>query len=141
MIRAVLDANVLVSALINPEGISGRIVRALVSDRAFVCVTSPALSEELERCLFYPRVRKYIKGSDDEIRAWGISFTLVSDIVEPETPLHVVDADPDDNKYPEAALEGGVEFVVSGDSHLLDVEEYEGVRIVTPRAFLKILSS
>jgi len=140
MIRAVLDANVLASALINSKGISERIVRALVSDRAFASVTSPALTEEVERCLFYPKVRKYVKGSDDEIRAWVISFTLVSDIVEPDIEVDAVKADPDDNKYLEAALEGGADYVVSGDSHLLDMKEYEGIRIVTPRAFLKALN-
>jgi predicted nucleic acid-binding protein len=44
-----------------------------------------------------------------------------------------VSADPDDDKYVAAAVEGRPAFVVSGDPDLLDVGAHEGVRIVTPR--------
>jgi uncharacterized protein len=50
-----------------------------------------------------------------------------------------VSEDPDDNKYVAAAIEGSATFVVSGDPHLLDVNEYQGVRMITPRAFLDFL--
>lgn len=36
-------------------------------------------------------------------------------------------------------MEGGAKFVVTGDSHLLEVREYEGTKIVTAREFLKAL--
>lgn len=43
---------------------------------------------------------------------------------------------PKDRKYIEAAVEGLVQFVVSGDKHLLSLKSYENIRIVTPRLFL-----
>ena len=36
-------------------------------------------------------------------------------------------------------LEGRAAFLVTGDQHVLSLGEYEGVRIVTPAGFLKIL--
>ncbi len=53
--------------------------------------------------------------------------------------IHAVAADPDDNKYIEAAVEGLAQFVVTGDKHLLSLTSYENIRIVTPRAFLNLL--
>ena len=40
-----------------------------------------------------------------------------------------------------AAVEGRAAFLVTGDPHLLAVTEYEGVRIMNPRAFLELLGS
>jgi len=43
---------------------------------------------------------------------------------------------PDDDKYLAAAIAGRAAFVVTGDQQFVAVEQYEGVGIVTPRAFL-----
>jgi hypothetical protein len=43
-----------------------------------------------------------------------------------------VSKDPDDHKYIAAATEGRAVFVVAGDSDLLDLKEYDGIRIVSP---------
>jgi len=140
MIKAVLNANVLASALINSSGPSGQIVRSLAEEGTFTLVTSPSLSEEIERVVFYPRVRKYIHASDEEVRQWVVSLNIIAEIVTPTIDVSAVTADPDDDKYVEAALEGHADFIVSGDSHLLSLESYEGIRIVTPRQFLDILT-
>jgi len=139
VLRAVLDANVLASALIRPQGPPGQIVTRFLEDHAFVLVVSAPILEELRRCLSYPRVRKYMTVTDEELDLWVTALGLIADSVEGAASLSAVVADPDDNKYLVAALEGRADFVVSGDRHLLDLGEYEGVRIITPRAFLPML--
>lgn len=49
-----------------------------------------------------------------------------------------ISADPDDDKYVAAAIEGRSAFVVSEDSDLLKIGEHEGVRFVTPRRTLSM---
>ena len=141
MLRAVLDANVLVSALIRPTGPPGQIVIRLLEGRAFELITSPAILNEVRRSLTYPRVRKYLIASDDELDLWVASLELIADTVEGRLRIKAVVEDPDDDKYIVAALEGRAQFIVSGDAHLLVLKAYEGVRIVTPRAFLDVLKS
>jgi len=54
--------------------------------------------------------------------------------------MHLADdkeADPDDDKFIESALNAKASFVASGDRHLLDIGRYEGIRIVTPAEFLQ----
>lgn len=53
--------------------------------------------------------------------------------------MAVVAADPEDDKYVGAAMEGRATHVVSGDRHLLDIGKYEGIRVLPPRAFLDVL--
>jgi putative PIN family toxin of toxin-antitoxin system len=56
--RAVLDANVYVSAFVRPEGPPGHIVERLLQDQAFEVVLSTAIVDEVPQALAYPKVRK-----------------------------------------------------------------------------------
>ena len=137
--RAVLDANVLVSARIRPEGPPGRIVEAFVRERRFDLVVSPATLDELRRVLGYPRLRKSLGLSKPEMDAWVGALGALATIVEGPVLRPVVAADPGDDIYIAAAIDGLAEFIVSGDRHLLDLREHEGIRIVKPREFLSVL--
>jgi putative PIN family toxin of toxin-antitoxin system len=139
VLRAVLDANVLVSALIRPKGPPGQIVVRLLRDRAFTPVTSPAILTEVRRSLAYPRVRKHLIASDEDLDLWVASLALVGEPVEGRLRIAVVAEDPADDKYIIAALEGRAQFIVTGDTHLVALKTYEGVRMVTPRVFLGLL--
>lgn len=139
MVRAVLDANVLVSALIRPKGPPGQIVVRLLRDRSFTLVTSPAILTEVRRSLAYPRVRKHLIASDEDLDLWVAALGLVGEPVEGRLRIAAVAEDPEDDKYIAAALEGRAQFIVTGDAHLLALTTYEGVRMVTPRVFLALL--
>lgn len=139
MLRAVLDANVIISALIQPKGASGRILTSLLERNSFELIVSPAILAEIRRSLTYPKVRKYIKSSDADLDLWVASLELIAQPMDGNLRIHAVAADPDDNKYIEAAVEGLAQFVVSGDKHLLSLKSYENIRIVTPRVFLDVL--
>lgn len=140
MLRAVLDANVVVSALIRPEGPAGRIVERVARGAGVRAVASPAILDEYRRSLAYPKVRRCLRLPAADVSTWVDALALLSDIVPGERAVAVVASDPDDDKYLSAALEGRAPYVVSGDRHLLDVGAYEGVQVVTPRAFLDLLA-
>lgn len=74
--------------------------------------------------------------SVDNVRAAVYDFRRFGQQVEITGNLHVVYSDPDDDMFIECALVAGASMIVSGDHHLLDLEGYQGVRIVTPAAFL-----
>ena len=139
--RAVLDANVFVSGLITPQGFSGRILKSLQIDDAFELVLSKAILEELERTLNYPKVRKHLKLSDPEIRQTLAAIEFIADLVPGVAISPVKISDKDDIKYLTAAMEGRVAYLVSGDSDLLCLGEYEGISIVTPKVFFELLQS
>lgn len=58
MLRAVLDANVYVSALVRPEGPPGQIIERFLRSAAFEIVLSPAIVEEVLEALAYPKARR-----------------------------------------------------------------------------------
>lgn len=137
--RAVLDCNVYVSALIQAEGPCGRILDAAIQGR-FECVLSPAILEEIGRVLAYPKIRRRAALTSTEREALLTALSLLSSWVE-DTPSGdvIVAEDPSDDIYLHAAMAAGADVVVSGDGHLLKLREHQGIPIVSPRRFLDSL--
>ena len=136
MLRAVLDANVYVSAFVRPEGPPGQIVERLLRNSAFEVVLSAAIVDEVLQALAYPKVLKSAR-TKVEPDLWFEDIVMLAEFVR-DQQIESVSRDPDGDKYIAAAIEGRASFVVSGDPDLLDIKEHQGVRIVTPRAFLDL---
>lgn len=141
--RAVLDANVIASALVNPKGVPGQIITRLFAGDAFESIVSDATLAELSRVVAYSRLRPYIHLDDDALGRWIEYFAIVSTVVEDEplTGDSVVKDDPDDDLYIAVALTGQADHIVSGDRHLLNLGAYQAITILQPRQFLHVLSS
>jgi len=67
-------------------------------------------------------------------------IVVLSRLVAGDVEVASVCSDPDDDKYVAAAIAGRAPFVVTGDPHLLTLGEHEGIRMITPRAFLDLLN-
>ena len=138
MLRAVLDANVYVSAYVRPEGPPGQIIERFLRDAAFEIVLSAEIVEEVLQALAYPKIRKTVRTKVDP-QLWFEDILVLAQLITGEYKISGVSEDPDDDKYIAAAIEGRAVLVVSGDPDLLSVGEHQGVRIITPRAFLDLL--
>ncbi len=139
MLRAVLDANVFLSALIRPEGPPGKILARFVEEAAFQLVVSLEIISELRRALGYDRVRRRLSVSDADLDAWVDAIEFLADVVEDLPAVPAVHRDPEDDKYVAAAIEERAAFIVSGDQHLMGLREHEGIRVLSPRSFLGLL--
>jgi len=139
MIRAVIDTNILVSGLINPDGPPGRILKAL-RDGRFTIILSPDLLDEIAAVLLYPRVRdKY--GIDRRAReALSDLLALRGDLVAPAERVQVC-RDPDDDRLVEAAVGGHAEYIITGDVDLLHLEGFRTTKIIPASKFLSILAA
>ena len=51
--------------------------------------------------------------------------------------LEAIEDDPDDDKILECAVAGNADYIISGDSHLLDIGEYRDIRVLNPDQFLE----
>jgi putative PIN family toxin of toxin-antitoxin system len=140
VLRAVLDANVYVSALLRPEGPPGRIVERFLREVAFEVVLSPEIVGEVLRALAYPKVQRLIRGVADPA-LWFEDIVVLADLVAGAHGLPGVCPDPDDDKYLAAAIAGRAAVVVTGDRRFLALRTYDAIRIVSPRAFLDLLDA
>jgi uncharacterized protein len=138
VLRVVLDANVFVAAAIRPEGPPGLLLRRFLQGDGFELILSPAIASEIAAALDYPAVRRCIRGPIDTAR-WLDSLLLLADLVEDAHQPTRISQDPDDDKYLHAAVAGRASVIVSGDKHLLDLGDHQGIPIVNPRTFLGML--
>jgi len=137
-IRAVLDTNVVVSALVwggNPFGL----FRAAEEGRLLL-FSSAALLTELHGVLTRPHLanrlaERRVSVADAVDRYATMTIQVRADVVR-----RVVRDDPDDDHVIAAAVAARVNVVVTGDRHLLDVGSFDGVRIVRPLEALALLS-
>ncbi|MPZ98351.1 MAG: putative toxin-antitoxin system toxin component, PIN family [Dehalococcoidia bacterium] len=131
--RLVLDTNVLVSALVTPGGSPFRVyARCLEPD--IVLLTSAPLIAELRGVMS----QKFAWPSE-EIDEAIAELLLASEVVEPAEAVRDVPDDPDDDRVLEAALAGEAELIVSGDRHLLRLDEWQRIPILRPREALDVI--
>jgi uncharacterized protein len=129
-VRAVLDVNVLVSAVVArgaPRELLGR-----WRDGAFELVVSPRLIEESSRALSYPRIRARIAVDEaDGLIRLLTRLSIVAD--DPSTPPVLTSRDSDDD-YLIALASAMRSILVTGDSDLLALADR--IPVMSPRAFL-----
>lgn len=130
--RAVLDTNVVVSALF--LGGQPRAVLNAWADGLLEVVVTPSILEE------YLRVCDRLRSSYPDADYQPLLFELAAHgtLIPDSHAGGGITADPDDDKFMWCATTAGA-IVVSGDRHLLDVDGWRGVRVVTPAAFLETL--
>ena len=132
--KVVIDTNIFVSGF----GWNGKPeeVLKLIKDRQIVNYSSAEIFEEISRVVSYPKLR-----FSEPLQIAILEFVLFySEFVAPQKRIFTVTEDLDDNKFLECAIEAKVDYIISGDPHLLDMKKSKTVKIVTPREFLDIIS-
>lgn len=129
--RAVLDTNVLISGVIT-TGVSHDVLLLGFRGAYQLVVTVETLTEFRDTLYKYP---EKFHLDDDEIQREVETIRYFAEFVVPDVSISAVEDDPDDDKFLDAAVAGEVDYLVSGDRHLLDLGTYSGIEIVDPRTF------
>jgi len=143
MMRVVLDTNVFVSALLAPNSPPAGILELALQGRLRL-VISPGIIREIGQVLLYPKVKKSLQKhrlSTEEVADAIIKILKVATITPGVEIASGVSPDPADDRVLACAIEGRADFIISGDRDLTELESYKGIRIVTPAAFVKLLTT
>lgn len=130
--RVVLDTNVVVSALLKPQGPEDQVLRLALAGRLLLCV-SPAVLAEYARVLESPKF---------EFRPQERAMVLrqlekASSLFRPARTLKVSDHEPD-NRFYECADAAQAEFLITGNlKHFR--KDYQPTKIVNARKLLDLL--
>lgn len=132
--RIVLDTNTVVSAAFW-HGAPRRVMDA-VEAGSLTAFTSPALLHELtdvvSRGKFAARLQSIGRSPAQVVEG----FASLATIVTPATVPAAVVADPDDDAVIACAVAANAESIVSGDRHLLGLQVYQGIQIITAAELL-----
>jgi uncharacterized protein len=133
--QIVLDTNILISAFVSKKRASADILARCQAGELELLVSDESLLE-LHRVLTYPRIRKRLQYSAEQIERFVAFLEQSSVAITPHANLRVVPNDADDDKFIALAMAGDAQYLVTGDEHLLSVGRHQGVSILKPVAFL-----
>ena len=133
--RAILDTNVLLGALISPHGAPDSIYRAWRAAR-FELVTSMAQLDELKRVSRYPKLKSILPAHRIGTMLNNLQRALVLETL-PRLPDGVEATDPDDVFLLAMAWAAEADYLVTGDRRagLLQQKHLGRTRILTPASF------
>jgi putative PIN family toxin of toxin-antitoxin system len=138
LIVAVLDTNVLVSALCLPGSLPAELLRRWLV-REYVLLLSEHILAELADVLRRPKIVRRFGITEEKAQAFVEILRDLAQIVPGMLTVEAVRDDPKDNPVVACALEGNANFLVSGDRHLKNLGQYEAVRIISPAEFRAVL--
>ena len=134
-LRAVMDTNVLVSGVLW-RGVPFHLLR-WAEGGTLIIYTSLEIMAEVHRVLHYPKFQQYIDNQQVSPGELFAKIVSLCTIIQADQVVKGVCSDADDEKFLSCALAANVKVLVSGDRHLLDLKQYQSVRILTAREFYK----
>ena len=138
MIKAVLDTNVFVSALIVKHGKPAQILD-FARRKQFTVLLSEEILAEAREVLHRKRIRKRFILSEDEVQSYLDGLRQTSVMIAGASVEDVIPNDPPDNLVLACAVGGEANYLVSGNEHFLALEKYRAIQMITPADFLQVL--
>ena len=132
--RVVLDTNVVVSALLKPQGREDQVLRLALAGRLLLCV-SPQVLAEYGRVLSSPK----FKFQPEEVATALRQLEKAGSLFRPERILKISDDEPD-NRFYECADAAQAAFLVTGNLRHFK-KDYQATRIVNARKLLDLLAT
>lgn len=131
----VLDTNTVISAMFWKG--APRQVLDLARSGKYTLFTSSDLLAELANVLGRKKFSEQLKRANTTVDDLVLGYAALANPLRSKRIPKTITADPDDDKVLACAFTANADLIVSGDSHLLDLREFEGIRIVTVNQLLE----
>ncbi len=134
----IIDTNVALSGLL--WGGPPNQIHSWARDRVIRVLACSRTVGELKRVLQYSKFTdrlSVLKTTPEEALTYFLD--LVTFASDPASVPSVIKADPFDNLFLALAVENRVPLIVSGDRHLLDLETFENIQVITPSQAVDVI--
>lgn len=140
MPSAVLDSTVLISAFLTQRGVSNELLRR-AREGAFTLFLSPEILNEIQGVLLDDerRHRRRYRYPNEEAINFVDGLRAFAQLVTDLPEIAAVPRDPTDNPIVATALKAQASYVITRDDDLLSLQEYEGITMITPESFMRLL--
>ena len=132
--KLVLDANIFISSFFwggNPKIIVERIISGI--DELFI---TKEILDEIEDVVKRPKFH----ADNDRINYLINSIEEIGNKITPQIQVKNGSRDKTDNKYIGCGITADVDYIISGDIHLLELKKYKNIKIVTAKDYLEIIN-
>lgn len=136
--RVVFDTNIVVSGMLWTGAPAQAMDKA--TEAAFFLVSSEILVAELRTTLSRSKFAKRFGEIGKTVDEFLDNYRALVELVEPAVIEPVILEDPKDDAVLACALGGQADYIVSGDGHLLRLNQYQAISIVTVNHFMDMLN-
>ena len=136
MLRVVIDTNLIISGTAKSNTIPHRLLERW-RKKEFLLITSIPILSEIKEVLDRKEIQAHFFLKPEDIRDLIQALSTQTIITSGALEVDIVKDDPDDNKFIAAAVERSASYIISGDRDLLDIGDYEGIKIMEARNFLE----
>ncbi|MDP2933373.1 MAG: putative toxin-antitoxin system toxin component, PIN family, partial [bacterium] len=126
MLKVVIDTNLLIDGSGDDNNFGNRIIDEVIAGKISAFANRQTLQEN--------RLISRQKISDADYRAKLENYFGLVRFVPRKERLNIVE-DEEDNKLLESAVAASADYLISSDRHLLKIEEYQKIKIVSPSQF------
>lgn len=141
MLRITIDTNIFVSNLLSKAGTAASVLEYW-RQRKFILVLSPAIINEIQKVLADRKLSVKYGINPEEISQLMLLLERDALIVPGELDVKVaLIEDPDGEMFLACAVEGQVDYIVSGDHHLLNLGSFKDIPILSLRQFIEIIKN
>jgi putative PIN family toxin of toxin-antitoxin system len=138
-LRVVVDTNVLISGLFEIKNTPPLKILTAIRQRKIILVTSAVIMEELSTVINREKFAQKIHMDEAGRKDFIDDLIARSDVTAGKQLTQNFGRDIKDDKFLACGVEGGADYIITGDGDLLDLTEYEGIKIITPRAFVELV--
>jgi putative PIN family toxin of toxin-antitoxin system len=130
----VIDTNIFISGLFFPLSNPGKIIELWRSEKCTLFLSEPLIAE-ISEVLSYPKIRKRLKWDNEKIENYCFLLRLNCHLVDIKNIKAEVPKDKRDNHVLATFLASKSDFLISGDSDLLELKDK--YQIISPKEFIK----
>ncbi len=127
--RVVFDSNIFISALVIPGSKAEKAIARIIEGKDRL-VLSKAIIDEI----LFVLARKFSRNREAISRV-AVYLSDIGEIVQPAKKIKILSDDPD-NRILECSLAGKADIIVTGDSEMLKLKEFQGIRIISLKEYL-----
>ena len=134
MKKVVLDTNTLISGILW-DGNEARVIEEAENNKVQLFI-SQKLLQELEGVLKREKFTRKLEGKESTVEQAVAKIALIATLIEPAKKINIIKDDPDDNRVLECAVTARADVIISGDKHLLKLQTYSEIDIMSAGDFL-----
>jgi len=132
--RVVLDTNVFISSFLGTTS-PRKLIDLWKEGKITICFSKEILDEYVDVL-----ERLGLRGDREVEEILQLFARNFHSLFTAKTPnLKLVESGPDDNKFFECAVALKVQGIISGDKAVLNVANYAGIQVLSPKQFLETL--
>jgi len=132
-VRVVFDTNVYISAFGIPGSKSEDAFLLTLKEEMNLFISVSILTEIANV------LKNKFKFSNEIIQTTLKYISQIARVIKPQRSIKVLKDEPD-NRILECAIEAKADFIVTGDKHIKQLNEYKGIKIVSVSEFLELAS-